>query len=236
MTSTVRIQSQIANSVVEYLDTAYLTKYDDFNEVRARFVRDTVSGPMFREPLFEMQDRYPLSKHTVDGFLAASDVLPGLKSQDEREAVASLFLSAIRGELYEHQVAALQSTLVDKRHVIITTGTGSGKTLAFLLPTLLAIIAEALGDKRRPRWRLAGKRPEEPWWRENPRRFKARRSADGRRPAIRSILMYPLNALVQDQVEGLRRVLDSPRADEVYGALFGGERIFFGQRMSRRGP
>ncbi len=41
--------------------------------------------------------------------------------------------------------------------------------------------------------------------------------------------MYPLNALVQDQVENLRKVLDSEQADTVYDTLFNGERIFFGQ-------
>lgn len=229
MTSTVRLQAQLTDSVVEYLDTAYLTKYDDFNQARARFVRDTVSGPMFREPLFEIQDRYPLSTFTVEQFLASSSALPGLRSDKERAALASLFETSVRGELYEHQVAAARSTLVDRRNVIITTGTGSGKTLAFLLPTLLAIFAEALGDSRRARWQSAGEMPEKAWWRESPRRFKARRSAQCRLPGIRAMLMYPLNALVQDQIEGLRRILDSPRADAVYETLFAGERIFFGQ-------
>ena len=57
MSTAVRVQSTIIDSTVEYLNTAYLTKYDDFNDARTAIVRDVTSGPMFREPLFEVQDR-----------------------------------------------------------------------------------------------------------------------------------------------------------------------------------
>ena len=229
MNTSVRVQSAIIESTIEYLNTAYLTKYDDFNDARTAFVRDVVSGPMFREPLFEVQDRYPDSGQNLDAFLASSGVLPGLRSAKERELIARLFSAIAPGELYQHQVNALSSALLEDRNVVVTTGTGSGKTLAFLLPTLLAIFREALGEKDRPRWTLAGQRTEERWWRRTPLQFMPRRSAHARLPGIRAMLMYPLNALVQDQVENLRKVLDSAQADETYKELFNGERIFVGQ-------
>jgi Lhr-like helicase len=229
MSTAVRVHSKIIESTVEYLNTAYLTKYDDFNDARTALVRDLRAGPMFREPLFEVQERYPYSGQDLEAFLASSDALPGLRSPTERQLVARLFNAIAPSELYQHQVNALSASLVEGRNVVITTGTGSGKTLAFLLPTLLTIFREALGDNNRPRWTLAGSRTEEPWWRRTPLQFVPRRSAHARLPGIRAMLMYPLNALVQDQVENLRKVLDSAQADVTYKELFNGERIFVGQ-------
>lgn len=229
MTTAVRVQSTIIDSTVEYLNTAYLTKYDEFNDARTTFIRDVEKGPMFREPLFEVQDRYPYSGQTLDAFLAATGALPGLKTSTERQLISRLFSSIAPDELYQHQVNALSAALIEDRNVVVTTGTGSGKTLAFLLPTLLTIFREALGDKDRPRWTLPGARAEEAWWRRSPPHFVPRRLVHTRPPGIRAMLMYPLNALVQDQVETLRRVLDSAQADATYKELFNDERIFVGQ-------
>lgn len=229
MTTAVRVQGQILDSTVEYLNTAYLTKDDAFNAARAQLISDVTSGPMFREPLFEIQERYPFSGQDVAAFLSSSAALPGLRNADELALVAKLFSGIAPGELYKHQVDALSTSLIERRNVVITTGTGSGKTLAFLLPTLLGIFREALGDHARPRWNLPGV-PDDPWWRKAPLRFRARRASHAARmPGIRAMLMYPLNALVQDQVENLRRVLDSTDADHAFRTLFGGERIFIGQ-------
>ena len=229
MATATRVLSKIIDSTVEYLDTAYLTKYPDFNEARRRLVRDMESGPTFREALYEIQDRYPLSGQDAKTFIASSNVLPGAKNDEEMRIVASVLSNITSEELYKHQVDALSAALLQERNVAITTGTGSGKTLAFLLPTLVEIFREALGDDTRARWTLAGKGLEEPWWRKTPLEFKARRPVHARLPGIRAMLMYPLNALVQDQVENLRRALDSREADNMYRILLNGERIFFGQ-------
>src|SRR5262249_51269160 len=139
-------------------------------------------------------------------------------------------LSQIAAEnLYVHQIDALKSTLVDDTNVLITTGTGSGKTLSFLLPTILNIFREATGNGNRRRWH----RPPTPaaarWWNAPSPQFHPCRLSASRPAAMRALLLYPLNALVQDQVENLRRVLDSEEADRVYEGLFSGERVYFGQ-------
>jgi DEAD/DEAH box helicase domain-containing protein len=230
MTTAARVQAQILDSTIEYLNTAYLTKEDAFNIARAQLIRNVASGPMFREPLFEVQDRYPFAGQDLAAFLSSSGALPGIRSPSELMMVAKLFSALAPGELYKHQIDALSTSLIERRNVVVTTGTGSGKTLAFLLPTLLAIFREALGDNARPRWNLPGAPPDDPWWRKTPLRFRARRPPHaGRMPGIRAMLMYPLNALVQDQVENLRRVLDSTEADHAFRTLFGNDRIFIGQ-------
>ena len=77
---------------------------------------------------------------------------------------------------YPHQADALE-IIADPagRCVLATTGTGSGKTEAFLLPILLKLATEAA---------------------TNPQQFAER--------AVRSIVLYPMNALVNDQLGRLR--------------------------------
>jgi len=224
-----RIQSKIIDSTVEYLNTAYLTKDDDFNKARDKLIRDLNTGPMFREPLYEIQDRYMLSDSTLGDFLSDSNILPGIESNEELSLFAELFKKIAPQRLYEHQVDALSTALLGDKNIAITTGTGSGKTLSFLLPTLLNIFREALGDKDRARWCLTNPELHESWWKKTPFKFKPRRAISNRLPAIRAMLMYPLNALVQDQIENLRSILDSVEADAIYKKLFNEERIYFGQ-------
>ena len=65
--------------------------------------------------------------------------------------------------------------------MVVTTGTGSGKTECFLLPVIEALVRESAD------W----KGPDRP-------------------TAVRALILYPLNALVEDQMTRLRRSLDGP--------------------------
>lgn len=76
---------------------------------------------------------------------------------------------------YDHQANALELTLNPPfRDLVVTTGTGSGKTETFLLPILGRMAAEALSGQS----------------------FANR--------AVRALLLYPMNALVNDQLGRLR--------------------------------
>ena len=84
---------------------------------------------------------------------------------------------------YQHQSEAVRGSLIDGRNLIIMTGTGSGKTEAFLLPILGKLAREAS---------------------ERPDTF-------GQRPAMRALVLYPMNALVNDQLGRLRTLFGDPR-------------------------
>jgi len=76
---------------------------------------------------------------------------------------------------YDHQADALELALAPSyQDLVVTTGTGSGKTETFLLPILGRLAAEA------------ATRPS----------FSTR--------AVRALLLYPMNALVNDQLGRLR--------------------------------
>lgn len=84
---------------------------------------------------------------------------------------------------YKHQTEAVRGSLIDGRNLIIMTGTGSGKTESFLLPILGKLAREAQAQ---------------------PHPF-------GQQPAMRALILYPMNALVNDQLGRLRALFGDPR-------------------------
>ena len=81
---------------------------------------------------------------------------------------------------YAHQIAALESA-VKGRDVFVATGTGSGKTECFMWPIVAKLFMEA--SARPACWEQRG---------------------------IRTIILYPMNALVSDQLSRLRRLIGDP--------------------------
>lgn len=81
---------------------------------------------------------------------------------------------------YTHQVNALEDIRA-KKNLVVCTGTGSGKTETFLMPIIDAIIRER----------------------------KAAHEVEGveYKKGIRALIIYPMNALVNDQVTRIRRLI-----------------------------
>ena len=48
-----------------------------------------------------------------------------------------------------------------------------------------------------------------------------------REAAVRAIIIYPMNALVEDQMTRLRKALDSDEVQEFFDTKLQGNRIFF---------
>lgn len=84
---------------------------------------------------------------------------------------------------YDHQAQSVQRSLVHGRSLLVMTGTGSGKTECFLLPILGKLADEACN---------------------RPHSFRSS-------PAVRALVLYPMNALVNDQLGRLRLLFGDPR-------------------------
>ena len=93
---------------------------------------------------------------------------------------------------YSHQAQALQAAITEGRSLVITTGTGSGKTESFLMPILAKLAIEA---------------------HDSPDSFQT--------PALRALLLYPMNALVNDQLGRLRALFGSPLVTERFSTWAG---------------
>lgn len=162
-----------------------------------------------------------------------------------------------RFEPYFHQMAMLSRGSRSGTPGIVTSGTGSGKTESFLLPIFAALASEAktwpapstgylghrwwndpstgqpYGEMKEGRFKPSytqiplEKRPTETQPRRTP--FTPHREGETRTAAVRALILYPMNALVEDQMVRLRRALDSKEAREVMNREFLGNRLFFGR-------
>ena len=126
---------------------------------------------------------------------------------------------------YRHQFEMLCKGYGQKENVLITSGTGSGKTESFMLPLLASLLQEASS------WPapISSYNPE--WWklRDNEGHYVPNQRVNENRPAaIRSLLLYPMNALVADQVSRLRKALDSDDVRLFLDQKCNGNRLFFG--------
>ena len=114
--------------------------------------------------------------------------MPGL---DPAALQAFLAVAQPQGDLprlvydppYTHQSDAVRGSLIERRNLVVMTGTGSGKTESFLFPILGKLAREASSS---------------------PESF-------GRQPGMRALLLYPMNALVNDQLGRLRGLFGDPR-------------------------
>ena len=105
---------------------------------------------------------------------------------------------------YMHQSEAVRGSLIGRRNLVIMTGTGSGKTESFLLPILGKLANEASG------------RPD----------------TFARHLAMRALVLYPMNALVNDQLGRLRGLFGDPRLVSLF-ETWAGRPPRFGRYTSR---
>jgi ATP-dependent helicase YprA (DUF1998 family) len=83
-------------------------------------------------------------------------------------------------QLYSHQVSALNK-IVDGKNIVVSTGTGSGKTLCFLLPIINTLLKEIEAGHTTPDGKLMS--------------------------GVRALIIYPMNALANDQMKFIRKLL-----------------------------
>lgn len=216
--------SLLQANIKRYIQSAFGTSSSSF-EADRRLLLDT-PGVLFQEAFIEPIPAYQPGKKLSD---LGSEDLPGL-DDDGRAAFVSLAGAGLfNGDypLYTHQQAMLKASLEGKNCVVVT-GTGSGKTEAFLLPVLANIVREAVGS--RP-WPAPEARVLE-WTPDSlPRWDQTRPGSRGekRRSAVRALLLYPMNALVEDQMARLRTALDSDAALAAMDSTLAGNRIRFGR-------
>ena len=183
-----------------YIESAFPLRHQALSEQRKRLL--SREGVLSQPPLLETIPVYPTSGLDIQ---KASQRLPN-GYQDLHYLAQALFPNG--RELWQHQWDSLNAVINNKRDIVVTTGTGSGKTECFLLP-LLAELARELSS-----WPDCPEPPKErKWWESEQATWQSQWKHTGRKKeglhAIRGLILYPLNALVEDQLRRLRSTLDS---------------------------
>ena len=213
-----QVFEEIRLAYQRYLDSPFRLRYDALQEERRLLLFQ--DRQLFREPLIEPIPPYESSELNVDQACACL----GVPSEAADLITRGLFRAEI--PLHEHQFDAWRHSRAG-RSVVVTTGTGSGKTECYLLPVFAYLVEDLM--------RSWGTQPSAPtrhlWWRY-PRqsRIPQRGHESVNRPsAVRALMLYPLNALIEDQLSRIRRACDNEQARQWFSGPFAGHHFWFGR-------
>lgn len=237
MTNPVQVFESLKNAYLRYFDSPYDLRFQELVDARRHLLdRD---GVLYRDVLIEPQPPYAGSGRDIRravsetlGTTWHSDLLNDLSVAAE----AGLFAprDGVPIELYTHQIDMLAASTARGEDAVILTGTGSGKTESIYLPVLAALVRESAN------WGNQTPAPRNDWWemdppagsgnrRHHPRLSQRAHEQGGRMPAVRALVLYPLNALAEDQMSRLRLALDGPSARAWLAARRPGHRFWLGR-------
>lgn len=182
-----------------YYDTAFWLRRDVLMRERAALL--AAPGATVQDVLLEAVLPY---RSTLS--IAEAGKKAGLTADQADHLAWILFGESSTFTLRKHQAEALLTSLAPpnapKRNAIVTSGTGSGKTESFLLPVLARMIQE--------RGQASRAYTLNEWWKTNwdtAGSWEGLRSDEGPTvpAAVRTLILYPTNALVEDQISRLRQ-------------------------------
>lgn len=223
MKNPLQVFQALRDMYLRYLDSPFDLRYDDLVSER----RDLVDRDhrIYRHPILE-----PVAKYEKCGN-EFGDICSNLLQQSWQPQQISdltdfteLGLFPKDRDPYTHQRDSFEEVVVNGGDVVVTTGTGSGKTECFFLPIIGELIRESSG------WPAPGPADSyRDWWRHQPRPRVSQRGHETRPAGVRALILYPLNALVEDQLARLRDAIDTPAAKSWLNQHRGGNRIYFGR-------
>ena len=207
-----KVLDHVKDAYIRYYDSAFWLREEKLLEERRQLL--SASGVATQDLLLEAVPSYPSTVSIID---ACSPLGIG---EDVAAALGKIVFGSSDVHLRHHQAQALATSLGKgklERNVVVTSGTGSGKTESFLLPVLAQLLQDRLGTPLQsinPWW--------EPVW-SSQKNWAGLRplNKSGPKPAVRAMLLYPTNALVEDQISRLRRA--AVNAQE----LTGGDPLFY---------
>ncbi len=194
-----RLVRRLGDALRGYIESAY--PLSDPRLVRSRrILLETEAGGhlLAQEPFIETTPRYATS---TCGYLDlglpehVAQFFERISKQPAASNSATDARTILFSSMYVHQERAFRAFAAQGRDIVVATGTGSGKTECFLVPMLGALYDEAQS------------RPES---------FAL--------PGVRALILYPMNALVNDQLARLRLLLGAPAVADEFGRV-GGKRL-----------
>lgn len=234
------IFEKVKEGYISYIKTAFGTRYEEFESNRENLLN--TDKVLYRQPWIEPLLEYKSAEGKEIENITQNDLSGFTKEQVELfKGFVSKGLFTGNFPLYEHQFRMLQSAL-EGNNCVITSGTGSGKTEAFLLP-LIAYLLKDLSKYIRftasvneigPHTKGEGNKKNIVFEGDNAK-FSDRvlqRSNENRPQVMKALIVYPMNALVEDQLTRLRMTLDNDDIRKFCDAKLNGNRLFFGRYNS----
>ena len=205
----------------KYIESAFPLRYENLADERRELYEK--SNTLSQPPLLEPMPVYPSSGLTLT---EATNQLP--PEYHDLPRLAQKLLGDPDIHLWKHQWDSIQSVIQDNKDIVVTTGTGSGKTECFLLPVLAELARESKD------WPASPAPPDNrKWWEDDVLKWRSQWAHTGRHAqglhAIRAMVLYPLNALVEDQLRRVRQTLDSETVLRWLDVERGGNRVTFGR-------
>ena len=190
-----QVADDVRSTTLRYIDTAFWLKDEALRRERRALLERP--GALVQDVLLEPVLPYD-NVDPADAVFADVGLTP---------AESDLLSFSVFGvdhacdlRLRQHQSESLRRSLspvLDGSNPVVTSGTGSGKTESFLLPLLARLLIEARS------WTAAEQ--VTPWWEAGAGNRWTPLRDGGRAAALRSVVLYPTNALVEDQLARLRR-------------------------------
>lgn len=202
----VDIATDLREAFLRYIDTAYALRDPDLTRERRELLlkgQGNLFAPLMIEPVLPYDGTAGLSECADRSGVSLRDLTTVVS------AVFGMNASALKDfRLRAHQAKALERHFSSsaRHNPVITSGTGSGKTESFLIPLLTRIAQEKKS--------LPSSAAPHDWWdiRKSNLAWQPTRGA-ATSAAVRSMILYPTNALVEDQVARLRRAVRTMRKD-----------------------
>lgn len=226
---------KIKQDYIRYFESAYKIADEQLNKERIDLLsRD---NNIDKEPYIEILPKYSPANGVEDMSALIERFAEPFGGKEPSRLFFDEFIAKglMKGLLKDYKPYGHQIGMLDKafagiaedgiplkyKNSVITSGTGSGKTESFLLPLLADIFKEA------QKWPKAKDHTD--WYKsQDDRYYPCQREGDSRPAALRAIVLYPMNALVEDQIARLRETLDSSEVRNFMQKELGGNRIYFG--------
>lgn len=213
----------LKESIASYIESQYRVSHPLVFDERAALLRER--GVVAQDPFIEATPAFAQARLLRELELAHPDIVaPGLSSLVQHGVPVDRF------PLYTHQEEALLASSGEAPNLLVATGTGSGKTEAFVLPILARILREASG------WAAPRGAATEGFYRSDAQVWEHSRRHETREAGVRAIVLYPMNALVNDQMSRLRRVLALNGSPEWQRQHLNGNLVHFGMYTSLTPP
>lgn len=208
------IFANLCDAYFRYYETPFSLGLDVLNAER-RAILDRPGG-VWQPPLVEVRPRYVSAKGDLATTLQQAGAHPDLAG------LLALGMFDSIPNLYMHQAQALAAAM-EGSDLAAVAGTGSGKTESLFMPVIDQLLRES------ERWK-ANSVKQERWWAKGTSFNQQRAGEDpARQAAVRAFVVYPMNALADDQLVRLRKTLDADPVHDWLDKNRNGNRFYFGR-------